>query len=130
LVEKHIIHYITIVYAIVARAKKAVWPSKQHSVTICKIIENKVYKKTSWKNNRAETCQTTPNSEKTHARHLPQPTHPRPNTCLRTPLLDTVTEADEMYQNAGEKDVEHPDPNDPPRRRGNKTRGHGSYRQL
>jgi transposase len=46
---------------------------------------------------------------------------------IRTPLSDTVTEADEMYQNAGEKGVEHPDPNDPPRRRGNKTRGHGTW---
>ena len=47
--------------------------------------------------------------------------------CLRTPLPDEVTEVDEMYQNAGEKSVKHSDPNDPPRRRGNKTRGHGTW---
>lgn len=46
---------------------------------------------------------------------------------LRTPLLDEVTEVDEMYQNAGEKGIEHTDPNDPPRRRGNKTCGHGTW---
>jgi transposase len=46
---------------------------------------------------------------------------------IRTPLPDGVTEADEMYQNAGEKGVSHPDPNDPPRRRGNKARGHGTW---
>lgn len=32
-----------------------------------------------------------------------------------------------MYQNAGEKGVKHPDPADPPRRRGNKVRGHGTW---
>jgi len=42
---------------------------------------------------------------------------------IRIPLPDTVTEVDEMYQNAGEKGVKHSDPNDPPRCRGNKTRG-------
>ena len=47
--------------------------------------------------------------------------------CIRTPLLDKVTEVDEMYQNAGEKGVKHLDPNDPPRCRGNKTRGHGTW---
>jgi len=46
---------------------------------------------------------------------------------IRTALPDDVTEADEMYQNAGEKGVKHPDPNDPPRQRGNKTRGHGTW---
>jgi hypothetical protein len=46
---------------------------------------------------------------------------------IRIPLPDTVTEVDEMYQNAGEKGVKHTDPNDPPRRRGNKTRGHGTW---
>ena len=46
---------------------------------------------------------------------------------IRTPLPDEVTEVDEMYQNAGEKGVNHTDPNDPPRRRGNKTRGHGTW---
>ncbi len=33
-------------------------------------------------------------------------------------LPDAVTEADEMYQNAGEKGQKHADPADPPRRRG------------
>lgn len=47
--------------------------------------------------------------------------------CSRMPLPDEVTEADEMYQNAGEKGVKHSDPNDPPRCRGNKTRGHGTW---
>jgi transposase-like protein len=46
---------------------------------------------------------------------------------IRTPLADQVTEVDEMYQNAGEKGVKHSDPNDPPRCRGNKTRGHGTW---
>src|SRR5512147_39582 len=44
----------------------------------------------------------------------------------RTPLDDDEVEADEMYQNAGEKGVPHPDPDDPPRRRANKRRGHGT----
>src|SRR5918911_4786852 len=43
------------------------------------------------------------------------------------PLPDEVTEADELYQNAGEKGRQHCDPLDPPRRRANKTRGHGSW---
>jgi transposase-like protein len=38
-----------------------------------------------------------------------------------------VTEADEMYQNAGEKGDLHDDSEDPPRRRANKVRGHGSW---
>jgi transposase len=42
-------------------------------------------------------------------------------------LPDVVTEADEMYQNAGEKGRKHSDPNDPPRRRANKVRGHGTW---
>jgi transposase len=42
-------------------------------------------------------------------------------------MLEKVTEADEMYQNAGEKGIKRPDPNDPPRRRGNQTRGHGTW---
>ena len=42
-------------------------------------------------------------------------------------LQDRVTEADEMYQNAGEKGVKHEDPEDPPRRRANKVRGHGAW---
>src|SRR5271155_3109840 len=44
----------------------------------------------------------------------------------RTPLKDRVVEADEMDQNAGEKGVPHEDPEDPPRRRANKARGHGT----
>jgi transposase len=44
----------------------------------------------------------------------------------RTALEDKVVEADEMYQNAGEKGVLHQDPEDPPRRRANKARGHGT----
>ena len=46
---------------------------------------------------------------------------------LRTALPDLVTEADEMYQNAGEKGQKHSDPTDPPRRRANKRRGHGTW---
>ncbi len=38
-----------------------------------------------------------------------------------------MTEADEMYQNAGEKGVKHEDPEDPPRRRANKVKGHGTW---
>jgi transposase-like protein len=45
----------------------------------------------------------------------------------RDPLGDGVVEADEMYQNAGEKGIEHPDPDDPPRRRANSRRGHGNF---
>jgi len=45
----------------------------------------------------------------------------------RNPLGDRVVEADEMYQNAGEKGIEHPDPDDPPRRRANGRRGHGNF---
>jgi transposase-like protein len=44
----------------------------------------------------------------------------------RTPLKDTEVEADEMYQNAGEKGIPHLDPDDPPRRRANKRVGHGT----
>jgi transposase-like protein len=44
----------------------------------------------------------------------------------RTVLEDATVEADEMYQNAGEKGVPHRDPEDPPRRRANKARGHGT----
>jgi transposase-like protein len=42
------------------------------------------------------------------------------------PLPDEVTEADEMFQNAGEKGDKHDDPNDPPRRRANQRRGKGT----
>jgi transposase-like protein len=45
----------------------------------------------------------------------------------RNPLGDAVVEADEMYQNAGEKGIEHPDPDAPPRRRANGRRGHGTF---
>lgn len=38
-----------------------------------------------------------------------------------------AVEADEMDQNAGEKGIPHPDPDDPPRRRANKRRGHGHF---
>ena len=38
-----------------------------------------------------------------------------------------MTEAYEMYQNAGEKGIKHEDPDDPPRRRANKVRGHGTW---
>lgn len=47
--------------------------------------------------------------------------------CVRVPLSDEVVEADEMYQNAGEKGILHPDPEDPPRRRANQARGHGTW---
>jgi transposase-like protein len=42
------------------------------------------------------------------------------------PLPDDVLEADELYQNAGEKGAPHRDPEDPPRRRANQRRGHGT----
>jgi transposase len=45
----------------------------------------------------------------------------------RSPLPDGAAEADEMFQNAGEKGVPHLDPEDPPRRRANKRRGHGTF---
>jgi transposase-like protein len=44
-----------------------------------------------------------------------------------TALTDSQTETDEMFQNAGEKGEKHADPADPPRRRANKRRGHGTY---
>jgi len=47
--------------------------------------------------------------------------------CPRDPLPDMVVEADELYQNAGEKGILHPAPEDPPRRRANKVRGHGTW---
>src|SRR6185312_16644894 len=43
------------------------------------------------------------------------------------PLGDGTSEADEMYQNAGEKGIPHDDPEDPPRRRANSRRGHGTF---
>ena len=42
-------------------------------------------------------------------------------------LPDAEVETDEMFQNAGEKGEKHVDASDPPRRRGNKRRGHGTY---
>ena len=42
-------------------------------------------------------------------------------------MADAAVEADEMYQNAGEKGVPQLDPEDPPRRRANKVRGHGTW---
>jgi transposase len=44
-----------------------------------------------------------------------------------SPLADEVAEADEMYQNAGEKGQKHDDPDDPPRRRANDVKGHGTW---
>lgn len=44
------------------------------------------------------------------------------NNRPQTALTDAVTETDECYQNAGEKGIKHPDPDDPPRRRANKKR--------
>ncbi len=41
-------------------------------------------------------------------------------------MEDDHVEADEMYQNAGEKGVPHEDPEDPPRCRANKIKGHGT----
>ena len=43
------------------------------------------------------------------------------------PLPDTQTEADELFQNAGEKGEKHPDQEDPPRRRANKRKGRGTF---
>ena len=45
----------------------------------------------------------------------------------RAPLPDDHVEADEMYKNAGEKGRAHLEPADPPRRRGNKKQGHGTW---
>lgn len=45
----------------------------------------------------------------------------------RNPLEDDVVEADEMYQNAGEKGIPHADLDDPPRRRANSRRGHCTF---
>ncbi len=42
-------------------------------------------------------------------------------------LADAEVETDEMFQNAGEKGDKHVDASDPPRCRGNKRRGHGTY---
>jgi hypothetical protein len=45
----------------------------------------------------------------------------------RDPLGDPEVEADECYVNAGEKGIPHPDPDDPPRRRAKRRRGHGTF---
>jgi len=45
---------------------------------------------------------------------------------LSRPLSDGVTEADEMFQNAGEKGQKHADPADPPRVRANNRPGAGT----
>ena len=42
-------------------------------------------------------------------------------------LPDAEVETDEMFQNAGETGDKHGDASDPPRRRGNKRREHGTY---
>ena len=43
------------------------------------------------------------------------------------PLVDEHVETDEMFHNAGRKGERHLDIDDPPRRRANKRRGHGTY---
>ena len=45
----------------------------------------------------------------------------------RDPPGDATVEADEMYQDAGEEGIPHDDPEDPPRRRANGRRGHGTF---
>lgn len=45
----------------------------------------------------------------------------------QTPLPDSWSETDEMFQNEGKKGQQHLDEDDPPRRRANKQRGHGTY---
>lgn len=42
-------------------------------------------------------------------------------------LQDEVTEADELDQHAGDKGLQQADPDDPPRRRAHKVRGHGTW---
>ena len=42
-------------------------------------------------------------------------------------LAESRIRSDEMFQNAGEKGDRHLEASDPPRRRGNKRRGHGTY---
>jgi transposase-like protein len=69
---------------------------------------------------------------KRHRPHLLRLRHRLQALAMRaadsSPLAgDAAVEADEMYQNAGEKGIEHPDPDDPPRRRANKRPGHGNF---
>jgi hypothetical protein len=45
----------------------------------------------------------------------------------RDPRVDAVAEADEMDANAGKKGVPHAAPADPPRRRANRRRRHGTF---
>jgi hypothetical protein len=45
----------------------------------------------------------------------------------RNPLGDAVAEADEVYQNTGEKGIPHDDMEGPPRRRANGRRGQGKF---
>ena len=49
------------------------------------------------------------------------------NAQSKEPMSDPVVESDEMFQNAGEKGVKHEDPDDPPRIRANKVKGHGTW---
>jgi hypothetical protein len=58
-------------------------------------------------------------------RHRPQ--HHALDRLDRNPLGDAAVEADEAYVNAGEKGIPHDDPADPPRRRANRRRGHGTF---
>lgn len=64
-------------------------------------------------------------------KHLRERRHPiqalAAQACRRDRLADPVVGVDEMYQNAGEKGLLHPDPSDPPRRRANQTRGPGRW---
>jgi transposase len=65
-----------------------------------------------------------------HRQHLLKLRHRLQGSALEgadpLPLDDEAVEADEMYQNAGEKGIPHTDPEDPPRRRANNRPGHGS----
>jgi transposase len=67
-----------------------------------------------------------------HRPHLPRLRHRLQARAMEaadsSPLAgDAEVEADEMYRNAGEKGILHPDPEDPPRRRANERRGHGNF---
>jgi transposase-like protein len=50
-----------------------------------------------------------------------------PSEAPEDELPDSEVEADEMYQNAGKKGETHRSPDDPPRRRANKSRGRGTW---
>jgi transposase len=59
---------------------------------------------------------------------LRQRTQAHLNTTAPTEVMrGTAFEADELYYNAGEKSPRHPTPSDPPRRRANKRKGHGTH---